>query len=122
MSRPILALVDDLIFASRIGIEVEHAQGTLRRVGTMKALTEAIHNDRPALIIVDLEGMGFDGVAALEELKDHPFADGIRRVAYGSHVDAARLQAAQDAGAEAMPRSAFIRLLPEIVRAATGTE
>lgn len=122
MPRPILALVDDLIFASRIGLEVEQAGGALRRVGTMKALAEAAHADRPALIIVDLDGMGFDGVAALEELREHPFADGVRRVVYGSHVDAARLQAAQDAGAEAMPRSAFVRLLPEIVRAALGTE
>ena len=122
MPRPILALVDDLIFASRITIEAEHAGATMRRVGTMKALSEAIHNDRPALIIVDLDGMGFDGVAALEELKDHPYADGIPRVAFGSHVDATRLQAAQDAGAQSMARSGFVRLLPEIIRTAIGKE
>ena len=122
MARPILALVDDLIFASRIGVEVENGGGTLRRVGTTKALLEAIHNERPSLIIVDLDGMGFDGVAALEEMRKHAYADGIRRVAYGAHVDAPRLEAAQDAGAESMPRSGFVRLLPEIVRAAMGKE
>ena len=122
MSRPILALVDDLIFASRIGVEVENAGGTLHRVGTMKALVEAIHAEHPSLIIVDLDGMGFDGVAAIDELRKHPQADGVRRVAYGAHVDATRLEAAKDAGAESMPRSGFVRLLPEIVRVAMGKE
>ena len=115
MSRPVIALVDDLIFASKIQLAVEHAQGTFRRVGTARALSEAIHNDRPSLVIVDLDGMGFDAVAALIELREHGFADGIRRVAFGSHVDITRLEAAREAGAEAMARSVFVRDLPAIV-------
>lgn len=120
MTRPILALCDDLIFASRIQVEVEQAGGVFRRVGTAKALSEAIHNDRPGLVIVDLEGMGFDAVAALQDLRTHPFADGIRRVAFGSHSDEARLRAASDAGAEPMPRSQFVKQLPVLVRKAGG--
>ena len=121
MKRLILALVDDLIFASRIEIAVEQSGGTFRRVGTARALTEAIHHDRPALIIVDLDGMGFDGVAALDDLRQHAFADGIRRVAFGSHVDLAKLEAAREAGADSMPRSAFVRDLPTLVGTPGGS-
>ena len=120
MARPVLALVDDLIFASRIQAEVERAGGSFRRVGTTKALTEALQNDKPALVIVDLEGMGFDAVAALVGLREVPVADGIRRVAFGSHVDTTRLEAASAAGAEAMARSLFVKRLPDLAREASG--
>ena len=76
------------------------------------ALAEAVRNERPDLIIVDLEGLGFDGVEALLALRDVPEAGGIPRLAYGSHVDAERLAAAAAAGAtEVMPRSRFVREL-----------
>ena len=121
MSRTVIALVDDLIFASKIQIAVEQAGASLRRVGTTKALVAALQSERPALVIVDLDGMGFDAVAALSDLRDHAFADGVPRIAFGSHVEPARLEAAREAGASSMPRSAFVRDLPQLVASALGT-
>lgn len=114
----VLALVDDLVFASRIRVEVEQAGGTCQRFSTSQALLDAMRVERPALVIVDLEGMGFDGVQALRDLAESPDADGVPRIAYGSHVHAVTLEAAASAGATAWPRSRFVRELPERVRAA----
>ena len=116
MSARILGLVDDLIFASRIQLEAEQAGAAFHRVGTTAAFGESLKTERPSLIIVDLDGMGFDGVAALEALRDEPAADGVPRIAFGSHVDADRLAAARDAGAESMARSQFVKSLPALVR------
>jgi DNA-binding response OmpR family regulator len=121
MSKLVLALVDDLVFASRIQVEVEAAGAQLQRFASARSLRDAIRVERPALIIVDLDGMGFDGVAALQELREEPHADGVPRLAYGSHVEPERLAAAQAAGGtEAMPRSRFVQVLGSRIRGATG--
>jgi DNA-binding NarL/FixJ family response regulator len=121
MSKLVLALVDDLVFASRIQVEAENAGAQLQRLSSAKALRDAVRVERPALIIVDLDGMGFDGVAALQDLREEPAADGVPRLAYGSHVEPERLAAAAAAGpAEAMARSRFVQVLGERVRSAIG--
>ena len=121
MSKVVLGLVDDLITASRLEVDVQQAGGAFHRLGTQRALTEALRTERPAMIVIDLDGMGFDGVATLEALKNVPAAAGIPCVAFGSHVDAERLQAALDAGAEAsLSRSQFLKQLPARVKAAVG--
>ncbi len=119
MGKLVMALVDDLIFASRIQVEAEGAGAQYQRIGSARALREAVRVEHPCLIIVDLDGMGFDGVAALEELREEPHADGVPRVAFGSHVDPERLQAATDAGAtESLARSRFVKDLGAMIRAA----
>lgn len=121
MSKLVLALVDDLVFASRIQVEADGAGAHFQRLGSAKALCDAVRVERPALIVVDLDGMGFDGVAALEALKDEPAADGVPRIAYGSHVEPERLHAAMTAGAkESLPRSRFVQVLGTRIREAIG--
>jgi len=120
VTKLVIALVDDLVFASKIGVEVERQSGTLHRVGSQPALLEAVRVERPAIIIVDLEGMGFDGVAALAALKDEPAADDVPRLAYGSHVAADSLEAASATGATALARSQFVKQLGERLLAAFG--
>lgn len=58
----------------------------------------------PDVVIVDL---------AIAGALDQALATGARVLAYGSHVDSANLEAAKEAGAEAMPRSLFFRRLTE---------
>jgi DNA-binding response OmpR family regulator len=117
MSGLVLALCDDLIFASRIELESTRAGAAFRRVGTQAALQEVIRTSRPKLVVVDLDGMGFDGVAAIESLRDEREAAGVRVIAYGSHVEPERLAAALAAGAaDSMARSEFVRRLPAEIR------
>lgn len=58
----------------------------------------------PDVVLVDL---------ALEGALEAALATGARVIAYGSHVDEARLDAARAAGAEVLPRSLFFRRLAE---------
>ena len=59
------------------------------------------------LFLVDLS------VASALEAIEAASAGGVRTVAYGSHVDTARLLDATQAGADALPRSVFFRRLSQ---------
>jgi CheY-like chemotaxis protein len=117
-SPPIVGLVlcDDLIFSSRI-------LGTARALGfvfqavrdpeTLKAKLESIS---PRCIILDLGNESLDLAEFFTFLRDRDMT--LRVVAYGSHVDTARLSAARAAGCEpVLARSKFVdelaRLIPE---------
>ena len=59
------------------------------------------------LFLVDLS------VASAVDAIEAASSAGVRTVAYGSHVDTARLLDATQAGAEALPRSVFFRRLSD---------
>lgn len=107
-----LVLSDDLMFASRI-------TGTARALGlsfkvarSPDVLKELAQQQPPRCVILDLANAGATIGALVESLRsadaDRPFL-----VAYGSHVDAATLQRARDAGCDVvLPRSKFVEELP----------
>ena len=108
----VLLLSDDLIFTSRVagtGRDVGVAVRAARDVEVLEALAR---QDAPPLVIVDLANPGLSVPNLLARL-------GVvcpampRVVAYGSHVDAAGLRAARQAGCDVvLPRSAFVEELP----------
>lgn len=95
----VVALSVDLMDRSKISAAFPDAQ----LVRSVKALVDAAAG--AALVLVDLHR-----VADPTELEALRTTDA-RVVAYGSHVDDERLQAASAAGAEAVPRSVFFRRL-----------
>ncbi|MSQ93409.1 MAG: hypothetical protein EXR98_02510 [Gemmataceae bacterium] len=105
-----LLLCDDLIFTSRIVGEAT-AQGlTLRPVKTLRDLVHFLVQSPPSCVIVDLN---LDGVLVAEIVLT---AAGLEPkpnlVGYGSHVDAATLKKARDAGFDVVwPRSKFVEEL-----------
>jgi hypothetical protein len=104
-----LVLSDDLLDASRV---IGHGQAAGLSVVQCRdsgALISAAEN-RPVLADLDQHNPGHDVQAVSASLK----ATGTRVVGYGSHVDAARLRAARQAGCdEVLPRSAFFDGLEE---------
>lgn len=113
-AQSVVALVTDLIFASKI-------QATARAVGVvvdvvrdLPSLRAAVDRSSPALALIDLNGTAIDPCAAIAELKAQPRPP--RVVAYVSHVDADRAAAGRRAGAdEILARSAFSTRLPELL-------
>lgn len=113
----VVALVADLIFASRVrgaaaaaGVDVL----TTSRASELPALVEP-HGVR--LVLVDLDTRGTDPVAAIRALKAADRPEPPRVVAYGSHVRSDLLAAAREAGADhVLARSAFVRELPSLLR------
>jgi DNA-binding NarL/FixJ family response regulator len=115
--RAVVAFVDDLMFLSRIR-EAARAHGLeVRTVRTAAALVEARGDAR--LVILDLDSARLPVAEALAALAAEPAAANLSVVGFFSHVHAERGRQARAAGvSQALPRSAFVEKLPEILAAA----
>lgn len=106
-SPPVLALVRDLMFSSRIGAEAR-AQGAAIAIVRDPA-TLAGREGR--LLIVDLN---LDG--ALESAAEWGKAAGRPVVGFVSHVDVPTIERARAAGLDrVLPRSRFVQVLPDLL-------
>lgn len=113
--RRVIAVVPDLFFAARIAATGKATGVEVSLLGMPQAL-ERISSDPPDLVLLDLHADG-DAPALVRALKLDERTKGVTVVAFGSHVETERLKAVREAGAEhAMARSAFTRLLPELLR------
>jgi predicted metal-dependent hydrolase/CheY-like chemotaxis protein len=108
-------LVADLFFVPRL-TDAVRAFGALPVVTATPAdFVAAVDRHFPVVAFVDLAAPG-DWTAAIQRCKLRPHTRGIPLYAFGSHVDAATLQAARRAGADhAWARSRFMAELPDIV-------
>jgi CheY-like chemotaxis protein len=113
----ILAVVDDLFFASKI-------RGTGEQVGVRvhfaKSIESAISKARdetPALVIVDLNAHCCDAVEFAQAFKSNNNLAAIPLLGFFSHIQTELQQAALAAGFDrVMPRSAFTKNLSQILQ------
>ena len=112
----ILAILDDLLFTSKI-------RGTAKQIGAAlsvaksrdAALTEMRAN-LPALVVLDLDNPRTDPLGIIAEMKGDPSLAGIATVGFVSHVHTGLIEAARKAGvSEVMARSMFAERLPQIL-------
>jgi len=107
-----LLLCDDLIFTSKVAGTAGALGLAVRAARTPEALLELARRSPPNCVIVDLHVAGLDLPALLAGLAEACPAMP-RVVAYGSHVEAATLHAARQAGCDPVwPRSKFVEELP----------
>jgi DNA-binding response OmpR family regulator len=104
-----LILSDDLLDSSRIAGHARAAGfDTMTCRDSASLLAATIRG--PRLALVDLHNPGLDVATVVPALR----SAGVRVIAFGSHVDAARLKAARAASCdEVLPRSAFFEGLEE---------
>lgn len=111
-AAPGLLLSDDLIFTSRISGAARALGREVRHVRDLAQLPDAAGRLKARCVIVDLAFPGLDLPALIRQLGE-ACVPPPRVVGYGSHVDAAALHAARDAGCRpALPRSKFVEDLP----------
>jgi CheY-like chemotaxis protein len=111
----VVALVDDLMFLSRIreagraaGVPVASARGARDLV--------AIARDGASLVLVDADSERLPWREALAALRALPELEALPVVAFLSHVRADHAEAARAAGASrVLARSAFVKELPRLV-------
>jgi beta-phosphoglucomutase-like phosphatase (HAD superfamily) len=104
----VVALVRDLMDRSRFGA-LAGSGVDVGFVDSAEDLAAALTEAAGALVVVDLgRDDALDGIVAAT-------SGGARVVAYGSHVDRGRLDAAHAAGAEVLARSAFFARLPDLL-------
>jgi DNA-binding NarL/FixJ family response regulator len=109
-TRFALLLSDDLLDGSRVTATARAVGVEVRRLRSADALIAAVRDLIPSCLLVDLHNPGLDLPALVRQVSS--LAPRPRVVGYGSHVDAARLRAARQAGCdEVMPRSQFFEVL-----------
>jgi CheY-like chemotaxis protein len=107
-----LLLSDDLIFTSRITGTARDLGLTVRAARSADVLETMARTAPPRLVLIDLGNPGLAVPDLLRRLREACPAMP-RVVAYGSHVDAAGLRAAREAGCDVvLPRSKFVEDLP----------
>jgi hypothetical protein len=110
-----VALVDDLMFLSRIR-EAAQPQGIeVRSVRKVSELVEACRGGA-GLVLLDLDSARLPWAEALAALAADPDAAAVPSVGFVSHLHADRVRTAQAAGCgRVMARSAFVQELPRLL-------
>lgn len=117
MAGPILVAVNDLFFSSKLEAVAQGLGVSIRCLSTCQQVLEAGREELPPLIIVDLNSAAGDPVSLIRGLKGDPRTQGVPIVGFLSHVEVELRQQALAAGCdEVLARSAFVGLLPEILK------
>ena len=112
--RKTVAIVSrDLIFKSKVSELSKQFSRGVSAVRDQAGLREALELGA-TLVLIDLSLPGLDRPAMLSDIQS--CGRPVRVVAYFSHVDhELEAQARAEGIAEVLPRSAFVKLLPEIL-------
>ena len=111
----LVALVDDLLFLSRIREAGRAAGIEVRAVRGAADLLDAARNDA-RLVLVDADSERLPWKAAIAALRAEPGTAPLPVIAFVSHVRVDHAEAARAAGAtRVLARSAFVKELPELV-------
>ena len=120
MSKPVIAVVDDMFFASKIRATAEHLGVAVRFARGLDEALEAARQDKPSLVIADLHAQKCDPFNLAEQLKADETLRAVPLVGFFSHVQTELQQRAEQAGYDrVMPRSLFTKRLPEILESTT---
>jgi DNA-binding NarL/FixJ family response regulator len=115
----VFALVPDLLFGSRVQGSLAAAGHYVELVADERRLRERLtEQSRHAgeVLVVDLTDERLDGSSILESLAADDALEGIRTLAFYSHVDTAVRERATQAGFDlVVPRSRMAREGPELV-------
>jgi PleD family two-component response regulator len=112
----ILAVVDDLMFTSKIRSAATQAGVTVTFARSADAALAEMRKALPALVILDLNNARTNPLGIVDEMKRDAALASIPTVGYVSHVMTDLINTARDAGVEVLPRSAFSERLADIVR------
>jgi DNA-binding NarL/FixJ family response regulator len=108
---PVIAVVPDLYFATRIAATAKAAGVALELVPPQRAVARLAPAD-VSLVLLELGSR--DALGLIAELKRAQPA--VPVIAFGAHVEAALLRDARAAGADAvLPRSQFVGKLPGLL-------
>jgi len=112
----VLALVDDLMFRSKIKSSAAGLGVRVTFAGSKDAALASMRAERPALVILDLNNRRIDPIGTVSEMKHDTVLSSVRTVGFVSHVDADTISAAKAAGVnEVLARSAFTAALPNLL-------
>ncbi len=108
-------LTSDLFFSSKVTGTASQLGYEIRATADANSAADLCQDGPVQLLILDLATPGLQPDAIMSSLTGSK----PKVIAFGSHIDAVRLQAARDAGCDdVMPRSRFSAELPAILQSA----
>lgn len=114
----ILAVVDDLLFSSKIRVAAERAGQPVSFVRARDSVVPQVAAVKPSLVIFDLDRESLDPIAAIREIRARDEARQVRLVAFVRHTSVDRIDAARQAGIDlVLARSAFFSTLADVIAA-----
>jgi CheY-like chemotaxis protein len=115
----VLAIVDDLMFASKIKTTAGQLGVPVVVARSSEAALAEMRKDAPSLVIFDLDSSRTDPIGTVAAMKRDEALAAIPTVGFVSHVHTDVIQAAARAGVgDIMARSAFTAQLPDILKRA----
>jgi CheY-like chemotaxis protein len=116
MNRKVIAVVDDLFFASKIRAVAEALSVEISFPRNKDVLIGKVREGAPDLILVDLHNQRLDPVTLATELKSDEQLAAIPLLGFFSHVHGELQRNAIASGYDqVVPRSVFVRDLSEIL-------
>ena len=112
----ILVIADDLLFRSKISTAAKAAGVVVRAATTPDAAMQRAREDKPTLVLLDLDGVGPAPFEVLKRFAEEPALAELNTLGFVSHVHADLVRKARDLGIrQVMARGAFAASLPEIL-------
>jgi PleD family two-component response regulator len=112
----ILAILDDLLFTSKIRATAKQIGATLSVAKSRDSALAEMRANLPALVIIDLNNPRTDPLGIVADMKGDPALVSIPTVGFVSHVQTELIDAARQAGVtDVMARSMFAERLPQIL-------
>lgn len=116
MVKTILAVVEDLLFLSKIQQTAKLVGVTVKPADLSKG-PDGVAEESPRAVILDLNHRSCSALEVLRELKADPATRDIPVVGFVSHLQADLVAAARAAGCDlVMARSAFTQQLPLLLK------
>jgi CheY-like chemotaxis protein len=114
--RVILAILDDLMFTSKIRAAAKPLGLTVQVARTRDAALAEMRTTSPSLVIFDLNNPRTDPLGIVAAMKADAALAGIRTIGFVSHVQTDVIEASRRAGVgDVMARSAFSERIGEIL-------
>jgi hypothetical protein len=111
----VAALVDDLMFVSRIREAAKASAADVRTVRSLDGLRAAVR-EGATLVLLDLDSLRLPWADALRALGSEPDLQGATSVGFVGHANEAAIRTAREAGCtQVLARGAFVQRLPEIL-------
>jgi CheY-like chemotaxis protein len=116
----VLCVVDDLMFSVKISTAAKAAGAPVLFERAPDAVIARVRQDRPTLVIFDLNSSRLKPIETIAALKADPDLQAVRTLGYVSHVQSDVIAAARQAGCdEVLARSAFSDRLGSILSGAS---
>lgn len=114
--KAILALVNDLYFAAKIGDTARYLGYPIEFTGSGPDFFDRLAHARPALIIADLTIGGVDIAEVLRELKEDPQQAAVPVLGYTTHADWKHTGPLHDKCTKVVTKDTLSRSLPDLIR------